>query len=464
MPLQTVTIVGRVNVGKSTLFNRLLEKRKALTSDIPGTTRDLNTGLVNWNGTAFKLVDSGGLVSLDLDQSQNINNLITKKAIEALEKSEVVLFIVDAQAGINVQDRLIAKFLKKYSTQIIVVANKCDDPQTALTIFEFKKLGLGDPIAVSAINGSGTGDLLDLIVVQMKDCQGEIQDNSHENLSQLAKICLIGKPNVGKSTLLNKILGEEKVIVSPVPHTTREPHDEIIDLSGEKVVIIDTVGVRKKRNIPKESLEKIGVSLTFQALKKADLAILVLDASQSLTDQDLKLGQLINADRLSVIIVGNKWDLYQADKKNRDDEEKKDASKKIIQYFNKSFPHLNYAPVVFISALSGKNLNKLSSMITTVLAARKLVISDNALDKLLKKIIKKYSAPRFRNLKGRVKKTYIKSLVQKDTNPPVFALNISADQKLVPAYLSYVKKELYEKFGFTGTPLKIVVEKTKNNN
>lgn len=464
MSVNIVTIIGRVNVGKSTLFNRLLEKRKALTSPIPGTTRDINSGEVSWRGLIFKLIDSGGLIDLNFNSSRgavnSLNRLIAKKAKEALEKSQIILFVVDAQAGLNVQDRLIAQFLKKNYANVILVANKCDNPGISLSIFEFNKLGFGDPLPVSAINGSGSGDLLDVITGSLLKKGLKETPSNGPTADVLPKICLLGKPNVGKSTLLNKILGEDKVIVSPVPHTTREPHDELVDLAGEKAIIIDTVGVRRRRSIPPQGLEKIGVSLTLKTLDEADLALLVLDAGAPLTDQDLKLGQLIaNADNLSVIIIANKWDMAKEKSADKNDQEKIAAAKKYILYFNQSFPHLYYAPVVFISALTGKNVKSLIALIKQVLANRQALITDNALDKLLKKTIKKYGGPRFRNLKGRVKKTFIKSLTQKDVNPPVFSLKIFADQKLVPAYLSYLKKELYEKFDFSGTPLKIVVEK-----
>ncbi|HRY63585.1 MAG TPA: ribosome biogenesis GTPase Der, partial [Patescibacteria group bacterium] len=298
--LGTVTIIGRANVGKSTLFNRLTETRKALVSMIPGTTRDLKYAEVNWQGKEFELVDTGGFLAekkseirkltkketkkIRFGATEDIDQQVEMKARLALEKSDLALLVVDALEGLNPQDKKIADYLRRSGKIISLVINKCDTGKIRQQTAEFYRLGLGEPFLVSAVNGSGIGDLLEAII---QDLKGLKKPREKKLKKPVIRVALIGKPNVGKSSLLNNLSKEERAIVSPTPHTTREPNDMLIDYQDKNILMIDTAGMRRKARIDRQSLEDVGVKMTVGALHKADVAVMIVDINDQLSQQDM---------------------------------------------------------------------------------------------------------------------------------------------------------------------------------
>ncbi len=502
MNLPLIAIIGRVNVGKSTLFNRLTEKRKALVSTIPGTTRDLNFGLCQWERKKFQVVDTGGLFEIKIKKGRDapwrvstdektIGYQIERKAREIIEQADLILFLVDAKEGILKNDRLIAEFLKrKFGSlarqKIILVANKIDRTKS-IALTEFMKLGLGEANGIAAASGVGVGDLLDQILKSLKllknSChsdrspirrpvggEGGVEESlilskkekrrdSSTSLGMTNKksgkhlnVSIIGKPNVGKSSLLNQILGEDRVIVSPVPHTTREPQDSFLEFEDQPIRLIDTAGIRRKSKVHAESLEAAGINMSIAALKKSDIALFVLDVSENLADQDAQLARLIVDASVSVIIVANKYDLFETDQ---------DTTKELTAYIHRVFPFLTWAPIIFVSAKSGRNCQKILSLVMEVKKAREQKIPAKELSSFFNYLTKKMPPPRQQKKAGSYKKAraFIKKLIQKDFNPPVFAIDVGNEIQVPESYLRYLENNLRNRFKFLGTPLKIVVER-----
>jgi GTP-binding protein len=452
--LPKVIIIGRANVGKSTLFNRLLEKPKALTSAIAGTTRDFLLGQVYWQGINFELMDTGGVETIipskklkKLSPRYNIEYSldIIKKTQAALTKADLILLLVDIQAGLLPQDRELAKAVKKFNKEIILVANKTDSRKFEEQGSEFYKLGLGQPIYVSAINGAGTGDLLDTIVAKLKKIK-KIRKTKKFEIKKALKISIIGKPNVGKSSLLNALLGEERVIVSPIPFTTREAIDTYLEYQDQNIILVDTAGIRKQAHIG-PGLEKMSVRKSIVNAKQSDLCFLVLDISQPITVQDNKLSQILIESKVGIIIIANKWDLLP-------DKDTKSADK-FKKYIYRNFPYLTWAPIIFVSALSHQNVHKVLDLALQVSQARQTKISDNALSKFLKQAIKKHKPSQ---AKGNLH-PYLSNLKQIKTDPPSFTLQIRRRDTLSQAYLKYLENALREKFNLIGTSLNISIKK-----
>ncbi|MBN1778782.1 MAG: ribosome biogenesis GTPase Der [Candidatus Buchananbacteria bacterium] len=454
-----IVIIGRINVGKSALFNRLTESSKAIVSKVAGTTRDYNFATVNWQGRVFNLIDTGG-VNSDLVQS-SIKALATKKfkakaktddpiEIEiirqtktALQKADLILLVVDAQAGVMPQDKELVNTLKRIKKTIILVCNKADNPKLRNQTSEFFQLGLGQPVLVSAINGSGTGDLLDVINKNLKIPRGRPKTVVEK---PTIKIAIVGRPNVGKSSLVNKILGEQRVIVSPVAQTTREPQDTIIDYKDYQIILIDTAGLRKKGKIER-GIEKQAARKTLEVLKKADVALLVTEAQTRLTSQDNHLAGLIKDTKDGLIIVGNKWDLIR-DKTPTIDRE-------MMDYYRQAFSYLSFAPIVFVSAFTGRNVEKILDQVIAVYEQKSQKIEDIKLASLLKKIVAHKSPVQ---AKGMVR-PYIYSLVQSRVNPPQFTITIGKGQSIHFSYLRYIENQIREKFDFFGAPIRLKIEK-----
>lgn len=456
--LPQIVIFGRTNVGKSTLFNILTEKKQALTSNIPGTTRDSRTDVVEWRGKEVEISDTGGI----MDEIQNasakkikyllkeeksgeslINLKVQKQALAYVTKADLILFMVDSRSGLMPQDKEMADLLKrmiptKDRKKIILVANKTDSEKISYQSHEFNKLGLGEPSLVSAITGKGTGDLLDEIINNLKKRKIKtpaLKKNDFEKIS----VCIIGKPNVGKSSLFNKLLGDEKIIVSEIPHTTREPNDMEINYKDKNLVFIDTAGISKKGKIGK-GLEKYGIQKSLSTLKKSDIALLVLDISQSITHQDAKLVQEITEAGRSLVIIANKWDKI-----------KEKDTKKYKEYIYAKLPFATWAPIQFTSALTGSKVSQILDLIITIDEQRKIELSDSQLEKFLKKIVKIHKPTKG----GGTKKPRIYELVQTGINPPRFKARIRSMDNLDNSYVRFMKNQLREKFGLIGTPIKI---------
>jgi GTPase len=452
--LPLVVIFGRTNVGKSTLFNTLTEKKKALTSEMEGTTRDSNIADLTWNGESITLVDTGGIIDHDLLKSPGIKKDIDTKVQEQargyLSRADLILFVVDTRSGILPQDKKLAIQLKKIvdPDKIILVANKADSPRLRKEVAEFHKLGWGEPVPVSAANGSGTGDLLDLVVKTKR--KGKIKKPATRTFEKTIRTALLGKPNVGKSSLLNSILGEDKVIVSPVPHTTREPQDTEIIHGNNLIQLIDTAGISKKgqksvkKKGQKNSFERLSIAKSLSVIKKADLVLFVIDVKEGLTVQDAKIVEAIIEKGASLVIVANKWDLV----------EEKDV-KEYTQAIYSTLPFITWVPIQFVSALTGSKINKLLDLVEEVYDARQTEIGDSTLNKFLQKIIKKHRPAKAKGTKH----PYIYELKQVKTNPPKFMIRIGAKDTIHFSYLRFIENRLREQYGFLGTPVRIGVEK-----
>lgn len=448
--LPKVIIMGRSNVGKSSLFNRLLEKRKALISKTAGTTRDFNIGQVYWQGINFELIDTGGietitpgkkLKKLSPDLNLDFALDIIKKTQAALKKADLILFVVDIQDGLMPQDKELLLDLKKLNKKIVFAANKTDSLKLEKNAAEFYKLGLGQPTFVSALNGLGTGDLLDEIVSQLKKIKKSRKAEKFE-IKNPIRITIMGKPNVGKSSLLNAIMGEDRVIVSPKPFTTREAIDTYFEYNKQNYILVDTAGIRKQAKINK-GLEKTSVRSSLANAKNSDICLLVLDISQPITVQDNKLSKVLIDAKNSLIIIANKWDLIKDEDIN--------AQKKFQQYIYKMFPYLDWAPILFTAALSGKNVHRVLALAEEISKLRKIEISENALNRFLKVAIKKH---RPQKASGQ-RQPRVLNLKQIKTNPPVFELRIGKNDTVSQSYLKYLKNALRKKFQLQGTPISI---------
>ncbi len=459
--LPEVVIFGRTNVGKSTLFNRLTETHGALVSDIEGTTRDSNSREVEWRGKSFRLVDTGGILEpLLLAGSKkrttgisDIDQQVIIRSGRHIKGAALVLFVVDAETGILPDDAALARLIKEQAVKnapVLLVANKVDSPRKEPDTAAFNRLGIGEPLLVSAATGRGTGDLLDAVVEKL---------DRHKDLNAAAskiepecRILIAGRPNVGKSSLLNALVGEERAIVSPFAHTTREPQDARILVEGRLIEFVDTAGISKqgmkssRKAKDKHSLVSQGIDMSLAALGRSDIVLLVFDVTEPLTHQDAKIVEEIVSRGKSIILVANKWDLVK----------EKDV-KRFTQYIYASLPFLAWAPIVFVSALTKQRIGGLLRQALLVKERRGLVIPEAKLKDFLL-----YAARKQKPLKGRgQKRPFIYSLKQYHSDPPKFEVLIGPRDSLDPTYLRFLQNGLRERFGFLGTPVKIVVKRRR---
>lgn len=443
MNIPTIAIVGRRNVGKSALFNRLIEEKKAIVSPISGTTRDRTEGSCLWRGQKIRLIDTGGM---DIGTEDVIEREVLAQVDFAIKNSDLILFIVDLRVGLLPQEIKIAKKIMPYKNKTILVGNKADGLKIRLEAEnpEWKKLGLGAPSPVSATTGAGVGDLLDIVFERLVT-PAKLVEPPPASLVSLEgaslRIAIIGRPNVGKSSLLNALLGEKRVIVSPIPFTTREPQDTEIVYEGKKIVLVDTAGLRKKTKI-KEEIEKRGVQSTLRALKKAQIVLFVLEPFSPLLSQDKHIGSFIAESKASVIIIVNKWDLIE-----------KGQQENWIRYLKKILPHLSFAPTLFVSALTGLNINKVMPLVLKIAQARQKFITQKEVQNILPKLI-------FHHRPVRAKGTghpVIKKIEQTAANPPQFTVWIGKKQSLHEIYIKFLEKQIRGYFGFEGTPVRIWV-------
>lgn len=446
--LPKVAIIGRANVGKSTLFNKLTEQKKAIVSNISGTTRDRHYCNFLWRGANFTLIDTGGI---DLVHDQAFFKDVIKQATFALKEADLILFMVDVKNGLMPQDKEVGKLLKKNKKPIILVANKADNLRLKKQVDEFYKLGLGEPVPISALNGSGTGDLLDVVVENLKlKTENFLRFHSRqvklkaENLSPSINVAIIGKPNVGKSSIVNAILGEERVIVSPTPYTTRDAQDIDLTYKKQPYTLIDTAGIRKQSKI-KNKLERYSVGQAVDSIKRADITLLITDVSQALGKQDKHLSDVILQSAASLIIIANKWDLI----------EKKDEKtiNKFIKYYQQFFPYLAFAPIIFTSAIEKQRMKKILDVVKEVYDERFKEISENALEEFLTTLLKKQPPAKGKG----IKKPRIYGLKQLAVDPPSFELVKDFKSDLHISYVRFMENQLRQKFGFLGTPVIIRV-------
>lgn len=447
--LPLVVIFGRTNVGKSTLFNRLTEDSQALVSNIEGTTRDCNLGDVSWNHRDFTLVDTAGLLTanfLEKDKTSKDNNINTqaqKQALNYLRNAHVIIFLVDTKSGILPEDSDLAKAINKRNDikgKVILVANKVDGSRQRTETAQFNQLGIGEPNLISAQTGSGSGDLLDLITKKIPK-----QEKKEETSDEEVRISILGKPNVGKSSLLNAILGYERVIVNEKPHTTREPQDTKIVYKDQNIRLVDTAGISRHGHKAK-GLEKTGISKSLKALNRSDIALLVFDISDNITHQEAKIVEEIYKRKKSLIFIANKWDRIE----DRD-------RKKWTQYIRVSLPFAFWVPIIFISAKNKGKINQVLDTALPVAQARKTKISDTQLKKFLSRVVKIHLPAKAKGTKA----PHIFSIKQSKSNPPIFIVRIGAKDTLHFSYLRFLENRLREQFDFFGTPIKLIVENNK---
>jgi GTP-binding protein len=444
--LPVVALVGRVNVGKSTLFNKILEENKAIVSDIAGTTRTRNIGTATWRGKNFSLVDTGGLT---FSEGIDLEDEIIKQTEIAIAEADLILFVTDVQTGILPQERELSKRLIKQKNKIIFVANKADSERMRLDIHDAQwlKLGFGQPFAVSAANGSNIGNLLDEVFKRLGKTSKK--PKKVKDITPI-KVALIGKPNVGKSSLFNDLIGKEEVIVSNLPHTTREPHDILVEVDGQPIIFVDTAGIRRKAKVSGE-LEKAGIGKSLNMIKKADIVLLVLDAGESTTTQDQQLAGLLRENTRSTIIVVNKWDLAE----ENTDEFRNTVKDRIYA----DFPHLSFAPIVFTSAKTKYKVHQIFPLIFRAWEERHAIIPEEELQEFFKQVTKDHRPSRGKGTRH----PEIMAFRQLHNNPPLFEMLIKFKTSVHFSYVRYFENRLREKFGFFATPIVIKLTKLRRN-
>ena len=428
-----VALIGKPNVGKSTLFNYLIGERKSIVEDTPGVTRDRIYGDTNWRGKSFTLIDTGGI---EEDNNDTIKSQMKLQARLAIDMADIVLFITDVKTGLTSTDQEIALMLKRANKKIIVVCNKVDDFQKFENdVYEFYNLGLGEPNPISAANRKGLGDVLDKIYEELPE-----SDENDEN--EVTKVAVIGKPNVGKSSLINKILGENRLIVSDIAGTTRDAIDSKFENKYGKYIFIDTAGLRRHSKI-EEKIEKYSVIRTEISIERSDVCILMIDANDGVTEQDAKIAGKAHDAGKAVIIAINKWDEYE--KENGTLEKyKKDV------YYKLSY--LEYAPIIFISAKTGQRVEKLFNLINEVKNYNELRISTSVLNELLAEAVSLVQPP---TDKGRRLKVFY--ITQVAVKPPTFAIFVNSKKLFHFSYQRYIVNKLRQEFVFNGTPIRILV-------
>ena len=429
-----VALIGKPNVGKSTFFNYLVGSRISIVEDTPGVTRDRIYAETNWRGRDFTLIDTGGI---EPNTDDIILSQMREQADLAINMADVIIFLTDVKQGVTAADREIAVMLKKSKKPIVLVCNKADNfERDKNEIYEFYNLGIGEPYPLSATNGLGIGDILDAIYEKFpKNDEGEEEDNK-------IKVALIGKPNVGKSSLLNKILGENRSIVSDIAGTTRDAIDTEFENESGKYVFIDTAGVRKKSKI-KENIEKYSIMRTLLAIERADVCLMMIDAKDGVTDQDAKIAGEAHEAGKGVIIVVNKWDAV---------EKETGTLEKYKKEIYQKLKYLSYAPIIFISALTGQRVNKLFDMINEVAEKNAFRISTSVLNQVINEAIAIVQPP---SDKGRRLKIYYGTQI--GSKPPTFIIFVN-DKKLFHfSYERYLVNQIRKEFDLTGTPIRIIV-------
>lgn len=430
----TVAIVGRPNVGKSTFFNYIVGKRISIVEDTPGVTRDRVYADTNWRGRNFTLVDTGGI---EPESEDVILSQMREQANLAIAMADVIIFVTDVRQGITAADSDIALMLRKSKKPIVLVCNKADGyGDVPDELYEFYNLGLGDPYRVSAVNAIGIGDVLDAIYEQLPP------KSEDEDETDVIKVAIIGKPNVGKSSLVNRILGENRVIVSNIAGTTRDAIDSSFENEFGKYVFIDTAGIRKKNKV-EEKLEKYSVMRSLLAVERADVCLLMIDANEGVTEQDAKIAGEAHEAGKGIIIIVNKWD---------DIEKENGTLEKYTKEVYNKLSYLSYAPILFISAKTGQRVNKLFELINSVASQNAMRVSTSVLNQVLNEAIAIVQPP---TDKG--KRLRIFYMTQATTKPPTFVVFVNDKQLFHFSYERYLINQIRKEFGLTGTPVRMIV-------
>ena len=452
MPKPIVALVGRPNVGKSTLFNRLVGERLAIVDDTPGTTRDRLFGEAEWNGRTFHVVDTGGIdpthggkAPLSIGSADFIDE-IRQQAKVAIDEADAVLFVNDGDTGVTSPDLEVADILRRSQKKlpdgtfwppIFVVVNKAESRERRDEAPQFYELGLGEPYAVSAVHGTGTGDLLDALVAAFPAQEAEEEDDS-------IKIAIVGKPNAGKSSLLNKLVGEERAIVSPIPGTTRDATDTKIDVNGLQVTLIDTAGIRKRGKIEHGGVEQFSVLRSFKAIERADVALLMIDATTGITAQDAHIAGFILEEWKSCVVIVNKWDAVEKDSFTMEE-----FTRKIRADLN----FMDYVPLLFISAKTGQRVDQVLPMALRVQEERLARLTTSKINEVIHKAQDAHPHP---SHAGRQLKMFYGTQVRSD--PPTFMIYVNEPKLMHFTYLRYLENQIRDEYGFLGTPIRIVMK------
>lgn len=434
MPLPIVAVVGRPNVGKSTLFNKLIGQRLSIVEDTPGVTRDRIYSKCEWRSKEFMVVDTGGIES---ESDDVILAQMRRQSELAIEKADVIIFVTDIRCGVTPDDYAVAEMLQKSGKPIILCVNKVDSlGEPPLELYEFYNLGLGDPYPVSSVHGHGTGDMLDEVYKYLPDTKEEEYDDD------FIKVAVIGKPNAGKSSLINKIAGEERVIVSDIAGTTRDSTDTVIENEYGKFVFIDTAGIRKKSKVT-EKVEHFSVLRAYMAVDRADVCVIMLDATEGFTEQDSKVAGYAHEQGKACVVAVNKWDLFEKDDKTMQEFRTK---------LENDFSFMSYVPFVFISAKTGQRINKLYELIKYTNDQNSMRISTGMLNDVLAYATTRVQPP---SDKGRRLKIYY--MTQPSTKPPTFVTFVNRADLFHFSYRRYIENQIRSTFGLEGTPVRFVV-------
>ena len=464
-----VAIVGRPNVGKSTFFNRMIGERIAIVEDMPGTTRDRIYGDTDWNGREFTLIDTGGLeLGTDIPVGQvgltgqpgDIMKHVMGQAHLAIEEADVIVLMVDARSGITAADEEVAELMRRTEKPVILGANKADNAERRMDAVEFYTLGLGEPIVLSSLQGVGTGDLLDRIVEELPPAEEMAEDEEDER----PRIAIVGRPNVGKSSLLNAILGFQRAIVSDVPGTTRDAIDTEVTFGERKMVLIDTAGIRRRGRVG-PGVEKYSVLRSSRAIERSDVAVLVIDASEGLAAQDTHIAGEIQDGTKGVVVVINKWDLAQEQHRAEREEIFPDPDDEIAsaeryrRIIMEGLKFIPYAPVIFASAKTGYHVQSLLETVLSIADMRFLRVPTARLNEVVQSAVRHHNPTVFRN---RTLKIYYAT--QTRVNPPTFVFFVNNPEALHFTYERYLENQLRAAFGFKGTGIRLYFRaRTKND-
>ena len=434
MAMPLVAVVGRPNVGKSTLFNKLIGQRLSIVEDTPGVTRDRIYSKCEWLGHEFMLVDTGGI---EPDSQDVILSQMRRQAELAIEKADVIILVTDLKCGVTATDEDVAAMLRKSGKPVILCVNKCDNVgEPPADFYEFYNLGLGEPIAVSSVHGHGTGDLLDEVLK-------ELPENTEEDYGEdVVKVAVIGKPNVGKSSIINRLCGEDRVIVSDIAGTTRDATDSYVETEQGKFVFIDTAGIRKKSKVL-ENIERYSVLRSYMAVDRADVAVIVIDASVGFTEQDSKVAGYAHEKGKACVVAVNKWDAIEKDTHTMDEFKKK---------LEVDFSFMSYVPFVFISAKNGTRMDKLLEKINYTAQQNAVRIPTGRLNDVLAYATARVQPP---SDKGRRLKIYY--MTQASTKPPTFVAFVNRAELFHSSYRRYSENQIRETFGLDGTPIVMMV-------
>ena len=432
--MNLVAIVGRPNVGKSTLFNRLVGQREAIVDDTPGVTRDRIYGVCEWNGIRFMIIDTGGFIPGSED---NMERAIREQAMIAIEEADSIIFIADGRDGVTPFDNDIARILRTTNKKVILLVNKCDNTIQDNYSHEFYGLGLGDPYPISALNGHNTGDFLDDVVSNLRDFDPDEEDGR-------LKIAIIGRPNVGKSSITNALTGKERSIVTDIPGTTRDSVDSVIKYFGDDIVLIDTAGLRKRSQV-KENIEMYSMLRTSTAIERCDIAVVVIDAERGLEDQDKKIINQVNDARKGILIAINKWDLI---------EKETQTTEEWITKIREDMKTFDYVPITFVSAVTKQRLHKIIDMSKEIRERRLTRIKTSELNEVMLQQLDRTPPPSVRGYDLRI--NYI---TQVGTEPPVFAFFCNHPQLIPESYKRFIERTMRRSFDFSGTPVSFIFRK-----